>query len=133
MLEQRINLGREKEQWGEGGRVERDGLDIFSSPLLRLWSFFFRRRTEDAYLRDKTALSQRSPSLVTRIHLRDVPHVDFFSFLSVGESEVIFKLKEEDSYPGKYHCDVGTVYDTVRMKVTIAVSFDDIFDYILSL
>ncbi|VDM40303.1 unnamed protein product [Toxocara canis] len=44
------------------------------------------------------------------------------SFLSVGESEVIFKLKDEDSYPGKYHCDVGKVYDMVKMKVTIAVS-----------
>lgn len=43
-------------------------------------------------------------------------------FLRLGETEVMFTLKEEISYPGQYHCDVGEIYDTVKLKVIVAVS-----------
>lgn len=41
-------------------------------------------------------------------------------FLSIGESEATFTLKEENSRPGIYHCDEGVIYDKIKVKVTIA-------------
>ncbi|WKX99325.1 hypothetical protein Q1695_014309 [Nippostrongylus brasiliensis] len=41
-------------------------------------------------------------------------------FLSTGLSSVTFVLRQERSYPGKHHCDIGDIKDQVRLKVQIA-------------
>ncbi|EYB91197.1 hypothetical protein Y032_0209g2107 [Ancylostoma ceylanicum] len=41
-------------------------------------------------------------------------------FLSTGSTKVTFQLREETSFPGKHHCDIGEVYDSVRLNIFIA-------------
>ncbi|VDK76200.1 unnamed protein product [Litomosoides sigmodontis] len=73
---------------------------------------------------DVGAHGERGQPAYTRIHLTKTitTSVRIFAlrFLRLGEAEVIFTLKEEISYPGQYHCDVGKIYDAVKLKVIVA-------------
>ncbi|KAK5965505.1 hypothetical protein GCK32_008147, partial [Trichostrongylus colubriformis] len=41
-------------------------------------------------------------------------------FLSTGSTSVTFVLRQESSFPGKHHCEVGEIEDTVRLEIVIA-------------
>ncbi|KAK6759265.1 hypothetical protein RB195_021086 [Necator americanus] len=41
-------------------------------------------------------------------------------FLSTGLTTVMFQLREETTFPGKHHCELGEVYDSVRLSIFIA-------------
>ncbi|CAG9533218.1 unnamed protein product, partial [Cercopithifilaria johnstoni] len=73
---------------------------------------------------DVGAHGERGQPAYTRIHLTTTSttssRIFTLRFLRLGETEIIFKLKEEISYPGKYHCDVGKIYDAVKLKVIVA-------------
>ncbi|EJW82159.1 hypothetical protein WUBG_06930, partial [Wuchereria bancrofti] len=75
---------------------------------------------------DMGAHGERGQPAYTRIHLTTTvtTSVRIFAlrFLRLGETEVIFTLKEEISYPGRYHCDVGEIFDAVKLKVIVSVS-----------
>ncbi|MCP9262978.1 hypothetical protein DINM_006341 [Dirofilaria immitis] len=72
---------------------------------------------------DVGAYGERGQPAYTRIHLTTtIPtsvRIFAFRFLRLGETEVVFILKEEISYPGRYHCDIGEIYDAVKLKVTV--------------
>ncbi|VIO88803.1 Uncharacterized protein BM_BM3335 [Brugia malayi] len=73
---------------------------------------------------DMGAYGERGQPAYTRIHLTTTvtTSVRIFAlrFLRLGEAEVIFTLKEEISYPGRYHCDVGEIFDVVKLKVIVS-------------
>ncbi|VDK64205.1 unnamed protein product [Onchocerca ochengi] len=73
---------------------------------------------------DVGAYGERGQPAYTRIHLTTtIPtSVRIFplKFFRIGETEIMFILKEEISYPGRYHCDIGEIYDAVKLKVIVA-------------
>uniref|UniRef100_A0A915PNP5 Alpha-2-macroglobulin domain-containing protein n=1 Tax=Setaria digitata TaxID=48799 RepID=A0A915PNP5_9BILA len=73
---------------------------------------------------DIGANGERGQPAYSRVHLTttntNAAKIFTLRFLHTGETEVMFVLKEEVSYPGRYHCDVGGVYDTVKLKVIVA-------------
>ncbi|VBB25707.1 unnamed protein product [Acanthocheilonema viteae] len=73
---------------------------------------------------DVGAHGERGQPAYTRIHLTTAittsARLFALRFLRLGETEIMFILKEEISYPGQYHCDVGEIYDAVKLKVIVA-------------
>ncbi|EFO22693.2 hypothetical protein LOAG_05791 [Loa loa] len=73
---------------------------------------------------DLGAHGERGQPAYTRIHLTAAvttsTRIFALRFLRLGETEVMFTLKEEISYPGRYHCDVGEIYDAVKLRVIVA-------------
>ncbi|VDP13505.1 unnamed protein product [Onchocerca flexuosa] len=73
---------------------------------------------------DVGAYGERGQPAYTRIHLTTtIPtSVRIFplKFFRIGETEIMFILKEEISYPGRYHCEIGEIYDAVKLKVIVA-------------
>ncbi|CAI4233102.1 unnamed protein product [Auanema sp. JU1783] len=41
-------------------------------------------------------------------------------FLGDGVMNILFQLREQKEYPGKKHCDIGQVYDSVRIKTKVS-------------
>ncbi|CAD6185284.1 unnamed protein product [Caenorhabditis auriculariae] len=50
-------------------------------------------------------------------------------FLVTGITNVTFYLREEASYPGKHHCDVGKILDIVKIHLKIAKRADTVEYY----
>uniref|UniRef100_A0A158Q840 A2M domain-containing protein n=1 Tax=Elaeophora elaphi TaxID=1147741 RepID=A0A158Q840_9BILA len=73
---------------------------------------------------DVGAHGERGQPAYARIHLTKAittsARMFALRFLRLGETEVIFTLKEEISYPGQYHCNVGEIYDAVKLKIIVA-------------
>ncbi|PAV75114.1 hypothetical protein WR25_05468 isoform D [Diploscapter pachys] len=49
-----------------------------------------------------------------------------FRFLTPGPANITFQLRKQASFPGKTHCEVGTVLDAVRIQMMIAKRADTV-------
>ncbi|VDN06328.1 unnamed protein product [Thelazia callipaeda] len=72
---------------------------------------------------DVGAYGERGQPAYNRIYLTPIMNTSAkefaLRFLRVGKTEVVFTLKEEISYPGRYHCNIGKTYDAVKLIVTV--------------